>query len=165
MAPNRKKLQNLSHKSNKSFREYAQWWGESITQVQLPLLEKEPVNVFMDTLQGSYYENIIGGATSNFSNLVMMGEHIENALKSGKNQDASSSQIGEKESLNNFHKRKEGETNAVTKSVEYYHGAPTEPYDPPSFQLLPFPTQYYPYVAATTPTLYGPTTIDHSSFK
>lgn len=41
MAPDRLQLQNLSQKDKESFKEYAQWWRELASQVELPLTEKE----------------------------------------------------------------------------------------------------------------------------
>lgn len=49
MAPNRTQLQSLTHKTNESFKEYAQRWRELASRVQLPLLERELVNMFMST--------------------------------------------------------------------------------------------------------------------
>lgn len=60
MAPNRMQLQNLSQKGNKSFKEYTQRWRELASRVQPPLLESELVDMFMGTLQGPYYKNMIG---------------------------------------------------------------------------------------------------------
>lgn len=60
-------------------------------RVQPPLLEKELVDMFMDTQQGPYFEMMIGNASSSFSDQVIIGERIENNLKRGKIQGASSS--------------------------------------------------------------------------
>lgn len=63
------------------------------------------VDIFMDTLQGSYFEKIIGSVSSSFYDLVMVGERIESGLKSEKIQDASSSRTSEKESSTNVKKK------------------------------------------------------------
>ncbi|XP_050914713.1 uncharacterized protein LOC127129601 [Lathyrus oleraceus] len=84
MAPSRTQLQGLSKESNESFRGYAQRWRELAAQVQPPLLEKELVDLFMDTLQVPYYEKMIGSTSPDFSRLVSAGIRIEGMLKSGK---------------------------------------------------------------------------------
>ncbi|XP_050918769.1 uncharacterized protein LOC127136224 [Lathyrus oleraceus] len=50
IAPDRRQLQSLSQESNESFKGYAQRWRELAAQVQPPLLDKELVDLFMDTL-------------------------------------------------------------------------------------------------------------------
>lgn len=44
----------------------------------------ELVDIFMGRLQGMYLEKMVGSMSSNFSNVVTTGEHIENGLKTGK---------------------------------------------------------------------------------
>lgn len=39
------------------------------------------MNMFMSTLQGPYLDRMVGSASSGFSNLVAIGERIENCLK------------------------------------------------------------------------------------
>ena len=84
MAPTRLQLQNLSQKKEESFKEYAQRWREMASCVQPPLLKKELVDILMGTLQGLYYDKMVGSVTSGFSDLVTIGEIIETGLKSGK---------------------------------------------------------------------------------
>ena len=50
IAPTRMQLQNLSQKKEESLKEYAQRWREMASRVQPPLLEKELVDMFMETL-------------------------------------------------------------------------------------------------------------------
>lgn len=50
MAPNHTQFQNITHKSNESFKEYAQRWVELAARVQPPLLDRELVDMFMGTL-------------------------------------------------------------------------------------------------------------------
>ena len=90
MAPTRMQLQNMSQKKEESFKEYAQRWREMVSRVQLPLLEKEQVDMFMATLQGVYYEKMVGSISSGFSDLVTIGERIEVGVKNGKIQGGSS---------------------------------------------------------------------------
>ncbi|XP_058763854.1 uncharacterized protein LOC131637289 [Vicia villosa] len=118
MAPNRMQLQNLSQKKEESFKEYAQRWREIAARVQPPLLEKELVDMFMSTLQGIYYEKMVGSVSSGFSDLVMIGERIETGLKNGKIQGAPpSTSFSSKKPVPNFTKKREGETNAVASQL------------------------------------------------
>ncbi|XP_022728769.1 uncharacterized protein LOC111284341 [Durio zibethinus] len=59
----------------------AKWYA---AQVQPPLTEKEITVLFVNTLKASYYDRLVGNATKNFSDMVISGEMIENAIKSGK---------------------------------------------------------------------------------
>src|SRR3954470_18175457 len=113
MAPNRMQLQNLSQKKEESFKEYAQRWRELASRVQPPLLEKELVDMFMRTLQGPYYDKMIGSVSSGFSDLVVIEERIEDIIKIGKIQGAPSTSYHSKRPTSTFAKKKEGETNAV----------------------------------------------------
>ncbi|XP_050920378.1 uncharacterized protein LOC127138015 [Lathyrus oleraceus] len=80
-APNCMQLQNLSQKRNKSFKKYAKKWRELESCVQPPLLESELVDMFMVTLKGPYYKNMIGSVSTSFVDLVITGERIKNELK------------------------------------------------------------------------------------
>ncbi|XP_050875925.1 uncharacterized protein LOC127079584 [Lathyrus oleraceus] len=46
-------------------------------------MERELVNMFMDTLQGPYYDRMVGSTSTGFSEFVMAGERIEVGLKMG----------------------------------------------------------------------------------
>ncbi|XP_058787931.1 uncharacterized protein LOC131662225 [Vicia villosa] len=113
MAPNWLQLQNLSQKKDEAFKEYAQRWREMASRVQPPLLEKELVDMFMGTLQGPYYDKMVRSVSSGFSDLVVIGERIENGIKNEKIQGASSGSYHSKRPAPTFTKKKEGETNAV----------------------------------------------------
>ena len=77
--------------------------------VEPPLMEKELVDMFMDTLQGLYYDKLVGSVSSGFSNLVTIGERIEADIKSGKLQGASSNTpYNSKRYVPNFSKKKRG---------------------------------------------------------
>ncbi|KAA3467116.1 hypothetical protein EPI10_002158 [Gossypium australe] len=84
MTPDRLILQNIKKKQNESFRQYAQRWREVATQVQPPLLEKETTIFFINTLKATFINHMLGSATKSFSDIIMSGEIIENAVKSGK---------------------------------------------------------------------------------
>ena len=74
-------MQNLSYGPKDSFKEYAQKWRELAARVQPPLMERELVDMFMSTLQGPFYDHMIGSASAGFVDLVMAGERIEVGLK------------------------------------------------------------------------------------
>ena len=42
------------------------------------------VYIFMGTLQGLYFEKMIDNFSTNFADIVNIGEHIKNGVKSGK---------------------------------------------------------------------------------
>lgn len=77
--------------ANESFKEYAYKWRELAARVQPPMLEKEMIDMFMGTLQGAFYDRMVGTTTTGFSDLVMAGERIEAGLKLGKIQSSGSS--------------------------------------------------------------------------
>ena len=74
----------MEKKHNESFRQYAQRWREVATQVQPPLLEKETTMLFINTLKAPFINHMLGSATKSFSDIVMSGEMIENAIRCGK---------------------------------------------------------------------------------
>ena len=114
MAPNHMELQNLSQKGTESFKEYAQRWRELDSCVQPPLSENKLVDMFMGTMQGPYYKNMIGSVSTGFAYLVIIGERIENGLKSGKIGKSSSNQNSNKRySKNNNLKKDETNTSTV----------------------------------------------------
>ena len=75
---------NFEKRSTESFRQYAQRWREEATLVQPPLTEKEMTVSFIHTLRASYYKKLIGNGTKKFADLVLSGEMIDAAIKSGK---------------------------------------------------------------------------------
>ncbi|XP_050910073.1 uncharacterized protein LOC127123946 [Lathyrus oleraceus] len=137
MAPNRTQLQSMAQKDNEAFKEYAQCWRELAARVHPPLVDRELIDIFMGTLQGQYYERLISSVSTGFYDMVIVGERVEEGLKSGKIQGGSSSQPILKKPFNGF-KRKEGETSAISSQ----RGRP--PYKAPAS----VPYYQYPYVAA-----------------
>lgn len=104
-----------------------------------PFSHSELMDVFMSTLQGTYFENMVGSILSNFSDVVMIGEHIENGLKTGRTSRTTSNLAGSKKPQSNFNKKKEGETNVVMANVQPQYQAP--------MALMPY--YPFPYVVAT----------------
>ncbi|XP_017617546.2 uncharacterized protein LOC108462057 [Gossypium arboreum] len=64
--------------------QYAQRWREVAMQVQPPLLEKKTTMLFINTLKASFIIYMIGNTTKSFSDIVIAGEMIENAIRDGK---------------------------------------------------------------------------------
>ena len=52
-----------------------------VAQVEPPLQENEMTTMFIETLQSSYYEHVLGSVSSNFSDIVIIGERVEYGLK------------------------------------------------------------------------------------
>lgn len=63
MALNHTKLQNLTHKCNKSFKEYARIRIEMVARVQPPMMDRELVYLLMGTLKGPYLLRMIGNVS------------------------------------------------------------------------------------------------------
>jgi hypothetical protein len=55
MGPDKSSLQAME-KNKESIREYTQRWRETATQVNPPLLEKEMINLFVNTFKAPYFE-------------------------------------------------------------------------------------------------------------
>lgn len=53
-------------------------------QVKPFLSEKETMMLFIDTLRAPFYDKMIGNISSSFSDIVVIGERVENGLRSGK---------------------------------------------------------------------------------
>lgn len=92
----------------------------------------------MGTLQGLYFENMIGNSSTNFTDMVTIGEHVESGLKSGKITNATAPQTTNKRPHGGLTKKKDGESNGVTTSARPRY----------QFPMGPMPYYPYPYVAA-----------------
>ncbi|XP_050908581.1 uncharacterized protein LOC127122258 [Lathyrus oleraceus] len=114
MAPNRTQLQNLTQRSEESFKVYAQQWRELVSRVQPPLLERGPINMFMGNLQGPYLDKMVGSTSSCFSDLVLAGKRIKNMIKMGKIQNSTSASSAVKKPFVPYGKNREGETSVTT---------------------------------------------------
>ena len=78
------------------------------------MIDKELSKMFLNTLKASYYDWMIGNSKNNFSNVIFVGEMIENRVKLGK------IKIEAKKSAL---KNKEGETHVAS-----YQGKSYNPY-------------------------------------
>ncbi|XP_040951505.1 uncharacterized protein [Gossypium hirsutum] len=106
MTPDRITLQNMERKPSESFRQYAQRWREVAIQVQPPLLERETTMLFINTLKAPFIMHMLGSATKSFSDIVMNGEMIENAIRNRKIETGESNK-------RSASRRKENEVNNV----------------------------------------------------
>ncbi|KAA3488722.1 hypothetical protein EPI10_032438 [Gossypium australe] len=78
ITPDRLTLQSMEKKQNEGFRQYAQRWRDVATQVQPPLLEKETMMLFINTLKAPFINHMLRSTTKSFSDIVMSSEMIEN---------------------------------------------------------------------------------------
>ncbi|XP_052478435.1 uncharacterized protein LOC128033963 [Gossypium raimondii] len=74
----------MEKKPGQSFRKYAQRWREVAVQVQSSFLERGMTMLFVNILKAPFITHMLGSTTKNFSDIVMNGEMIENAIRSGK---------------------------------------------------------------------------------
>ncbi|KAL0533835.1 hypothetical protein IC582_028106 [Cucumis melo] len=111
MAPDRLDLQRMEKKSSESFKEYAQRWRDMAAEVQPPLTDKEMTSMFMNTLRAPFYERMIGNASTNFSDIIVIGERIEYGIKHGRLAEATTEYGGIKKGT--ISKKKEGEVHAI----------------------------------------------------
>nr|XP_034893121.1 uncharacterized protein LOC118032519 [Populus alba] len=84
IAPDRTSLSNLEKKDKESIREYAQRWRDLAAQVHPPLLDKEMVTLFSNTLKDPYYEHVMGSSAQQFTDVVAVAERVEQGIKSGR---------------------------------------------------------------------------------
>lgn len=76
--------------------------------------DNELVDILMSTLQGLYFEKMIGKYSIKFADIVTIGEHIENKVKLGKIAGIVAQAVPNKKLHEDFTNKKEGETSAVT---------------------------------------------------
>ena len=82
--PDRTQLQGMCKGEHESFRGYTQRWKDMAALVTPLMMEKELVEMIVDTLPVSYYEKMMGYMPSSFTDLVVIGERIEVGLGIGK---------------------------------------------------------------------------------
>jgi len=122
MAPDRMQLQSMAKKSTETFKEYAQRWRELAAKVAPPLHESEMITMFVETLEDPFYERVLGSVSSNFFDLVTIGERVERGLKRGKiAQNPSAVTTAKKPKFNNSNKKQEGEVQAKS-AIPYWEG-------------------------------------------
>ncbi|XP_052735544.1 uncharacterized protein LOC128197529 [Vigna angularis] len=88
------------------------------------------VAMFVNTLQPPFYEHMVGNVSSNFADIIVIGERIEIGLKNGKIAYGSSVVANSKKPNFNSGKRKEGDVHATTATPVWRGQAPTHNYRP-----------------------------------
>ena len=133
----------MEKKAQESFKEYTHKWRDLASQVYPLLTERETVKLFLDTLRDPYYDRLVGNALKNFSDMVLSGEMIDNAVKNGR--------MEGKEKKESTSRKKEGETQAV-----FSEHRPNQGYTP--YPVYPQNPSYYPTInnVAPAPYIYPP---------
>lgn len=145
MAPTRLQLHNQSQRSNETFKEYAQRWREMASRVRPTLSDNELGDIFMGMLQRLYFEKMTGSSSTNFADMVTIGEHVESGLKSEKIIDTIAPQSVNKRPHGGYAKKKEGEANLVMAKPS----PPTSSSDNP-YVILPIPIHFRSSILTTT---------------
>jgi len=112
----------------------------------------------IDTLQSPFYDRMIGSMSSNFSDMVIIGERIEIGIKKGRIGESTTGTANSKKVP--FVKKKEKETQAIMvdqRKNQAFINSPSGYYTPPSTH----PQYNQPYIATTTQT---PTTTYEPSY-
>ncbi|XP_070017958.1 uncharacterized protein [Nicotiana sylvestris] len=82
-APNVFYIQNLKQKPIETFHEYATHWRSEAAKVR-PSLDEEQMNKFFVRAQNpQYYERLMVIENHKFSDIIKLGERIEEGIKSG----------------------------------------------------------------------------------
>lgn len=106
IAPDRIDLQRMQKRNNESFRAYAQRWRELAAQVKPSMTEREMIGTFINTLREPYLSHLVGHTKSSFADLVIVGDRVEDALKSGRLMDVQALQsLLEQPGAGTSHKR------------------------------------------------------------
>ena len=70
--------------SHEGFKEYAQKWRDLAGRVEPPLYDREMVDMFTGTLTGTFFNHLIRSSLAGFTELILMWEHVEDGIRSGK---------------------------------------------------------------------------------
>jgi len=97
---------------------------------QPPLLDKEMVATFVNTLQSPFYEHVLGNVSSNFTDIIIIGERIEIGLKNGKIAYGMFAAATSKKPSFNSGKKKEVEVHATSVMPVWDGRAPNHNYRP-----------------------------------
>ncbi|GKV00143.1 hypothetical protein SLEP1_g12885 [Rubroshorea leprosula] len=81
--PSGEDLQKTEKKPSESFKEFAQRWRGLAARVQPPLTDHELSNLFIKSTKGPYREKLITCVNYTFAHLVVVGEQVEDGIKSG----------------------------------------------------------------------------------
>uniref|UniRef100_A0A0V0HSC2 Putative ovule protein n=1 Tax=Solanum chacoense TaxID=4108 RepID=A0A0V0HSC2_SOLCH len=81
IVPDRYFLEKMKPKSTVSYREFAYRWRKETAMVQPPMSEKEIVEVFVRVQDPEYYDRIMLLVGAKFTEIVKVGETIEDGLR------------------------------------------------------------------------------------
>ncbi|XP_060206189.1 uncharacterized protein LOC132633698 [Lycium barbarum] len=87
ITPDRVYMTKLTKKSTETFREYALRWRSEAARVQPPMNDREMTATFIECQADVFYEKMIGMMGQKFTEVVRMGEALEEGIKSGRIQD------------------------------------------------------------------------------
>ncbi|XP_017644592.1 uncharacterized protein LOC108485274 [Gossypium arboreum] len=135
MVPDRLTLHMMEKKPMETFRQYGQRWRDISTQIEPPLTKTKIMVLFINTLKAPFYDKLVGSATKDFADIVISGELIENAIKSGRMEGSESSKRAAPI------RKKEGETHMV--GIGSHHTSNPYLTQPRPRYHLP-PNFYYP---------------------
>ncbi|XP_060181825.1 uncharacterized protein LOC132611409 [Lycium barbarum] len=93
ITPDRVYMTKLNKKSTESFREYALRWRSEAARVQPSMSDREMTATFIECQAGIFYEKMIGMMGQKFTEVVRMGEALEEGIKSRKIQDLTALQV------------------------------------------------------------------------
>ncbi|XP_049397433.1 uncharacterized protein LOC125861619 [Solanum stenotomum] len=77
-------LEKIKQKNTEDYREYACRWRKEAAKVQPVMTESKITSAFIRAQEPEYYERMLPMMGQKFSELIRMGEAIEDGLKSGK---------------------------------------------------------------------------------
>ncbi|XP_050902019.1 uncharacterized protein LOC127109679 [Lathyrus oleraceus] len=113
MAPDRDQFHAMSQKDKETFKEYAQRWNEISAQVGPPLEEKEMTKLFLKKLSLFYYDRMVTGSPSDFTEMLNMGIRLEEGVSEGRLKESGSSDSSKRYG-NGLPKKKEHNANAIS---------------------------------------------------
>ena len=124
--------------------------------------------MFIETLQTPFYEHVLGSVSSNFFDIVTIGERFEHGLKNGKLAQSPSAATNAKKLgfNNNNNQKKEVKVQAV--SVMPYWGGYQRQYWPnyiPSSVYVANVVPNYPQNVPRLPTTYKPPFTPNNAFQ
>jgi len=124
------------------------------------------ITMFIETLQSPFYEHVFRSVSSNFSDIVTIGERIEHGHKSGKIAQGSSAATSAKKLGFNPSKKKEGEVQAACTAP--YWGGYRPQYLPnyrPSSAYVANAMSGYSQNTLSPPTAYRPPFTPNNAFQ
>ncbi|XP_060181241.1 uncharacterized protein LOC132610855 [Lycium barbarum] len=154
ITPDRVYMTKLTKKSTESFREYALRWRSEAARVQPPMNDREMTATFIECQAGIFYEKMIGMMGQKFTEVVRMGEALEEGIKSGKIQDLTALQAVNKAiqsgSINGLKKKKEDVATVMnvqghkpSQAITYFNH-PQQPFYPYHY-VEPYQAPLSPY--------------------